>query len=226
MGQTAVDPGAEPPLERRVAAVRRERGLVGQQPAEQALGRARLSHAGGGADTGPPDRSPRELVDRAGIEVVDESVSVALERFRAHRRYRRRDPVELVRHDLVERRAPERMPAAVAWLEVGMDEALGDGTARAVDDCEHDARRVAQVELAGVEVEHVDQRKPAAGDSVTGSRDVGDGRDARLERWRRELTARVAQDRECGRVVLPEELEGARGQAVGDGSRLGQNQAA
>ena len=95
-----------------------------------------------------------------------------------------------------------------------------------VDDCEHAVRRVAQVELAGVEVEHVDQRKPAAGDSVAGSRDVGDGRDARLERWRRELTARVAQDRECGRVVLPEELEGARGQPVGDGSGLGQNQAA
>ena len=200
--------------------------LVGQQPTDEALGGARLAHTRRRADTRRPNRSARELVDRTRVEVVDEAVGVAVEGIRGHRRGRGGDPVELIRHDLVERRAPERMPAAVARLEMGVDEALGDGAARAIEDREHDSRRVPEVERAGVELEQVVQREPAAGDAVPGSCHVGDGRDAALERRRRQLSASVAQHRERGRVVLPQELEGGRGQRARLGGRLGQNQAA
>ena len=68
-----------------------------------------------------------DLVDHDRIEVVHGRVAVAVEGVGRDRRQRLRDLRELRLHRGVERRAPERVPAAVAVVEVGVHEPFGDG---------------------------------------------------------------------------------------------------
>jgi hypothetical protein len=206
--------------------VRRERGLSAEQAGDQPLRSARAADAGLRPQAGGPDGAPRQLVDRARVQVVDERVCVPVERIGAHRGRRGRDALELVGHDLVERRAPERVPAAVARLEMRVDEPFGDSAARGLDHGEHGLRRVAELERARIQVEELGQRQPAPGNAVARPGDVGDRRQSAFERRRRQVAVGIAQHRERGRVLLPEELERGRSVRFRGWGRLGQNHAA
>jgi hypothetical protein len=82
-----------------------------------------------------------ELVDRAGVEIVDERTRVALEGVGGGGRRRVGDRLELVDDMLVERRPPERVPAPVRGLEVRMDQAGRDGSPGNVEDGDRRGRR-------------------------------------------------------------------------------------
>ena len=114
----------ESSLEGGVAVVGRERGVGGGQAGEELLGRAARRPPGAcGHEDGVPERAPRELVDRTGVEVVDERVGVTVERVGSSQRSRVCEGGELVADVLVERRAPERVPAPVGRLEMRVHEA-------------------------------------------------------------------------------------------------------
>ena len=136
--EAVVDPAGEPPLERRVAGVARQLGLGGGEPVEEELerGRAAVPQRGAEPDAAGAQAVARDLVDEDGVEVVDGRVAVAVEGVGGAGRERRGDLVERRLHALVERRAPERVPGAVAVVEVRVDEPLGDRAVRELDDRE------------------------------------------------------------------------------------------
>ena len=89
--EAGVDPAREPPLERREPCVRRQLGLRRGEPVEEQLRRARPAahEAVAEPDPGRAEAVARDLVDRAGVEVVDERVR---RRRRTHRRRRPAGP--------------------------------------------------------------------------------------------------------------------------------------
>ena len=89
----------------------------------------------------------RDLVDDDGVEVVHHRVAVAVERIRGDRRKRRRDLGERGLHARVERRAPERVPVAVAVVEIRVDEALRERAVRELDDREDALGAAAELEV-------------------------------------------------------------------------------
>ncbi len=83
--ETAIDPVRESPLERAEAGVQRELGIVRGKTLEKDFGcaRARSHQPVAETDAGGTEPIARDLVDRAGVEVVNEGVRVAVERIGA-----------------------------------------------------------------------------------------------------------------------------------------------
>ena len=150
--EPVVDPAGEAPLERGVAAVPRQHGLGGGQALEEELERARPAVQRGAREphAGGAEPVARDLVDEDGVEIVDGRVAVAAERARRDRGERGRDPGQRRLHALVERRAPEGVPPAVAVVEMGVDEPLGDRPARELDEREDPAGAVAELGGSGI----------------------------------------------------------------------------
>jgi hypothetical protein len=174
-------------------------------------------------DTGASQGTACQLVGHARVEVVDERVDVPRERVGRHRRGGMRDRVELAPHLLVDRRSPERMPAAVRRLEVRMDEAGRDRPFREVDDRADDACRAPELEAlwrVGREREELVELEPAS-PGLGRVAYVDDNRPADVQPVGRERSVPVADDRVRARVVLPEQLEGGGGDVGGVVERLG-----
>ena len=135
-----VDPVGEPALEGAEAGVGRQLGLGRREAVEEELGRARTVAHEAVAEPDARRAQPvaRDLVDGAGVEVVDERVAVAVERVRAHLGEGGGDRVERLLDRLVDRRAPVGEPGAAAVLELRVEEALRD---RAGGELEHGERR-------------------------------------------------------------------------------------
>ena len=216
--EPAVDPRAQAPLERRVSGVRRQGRVVGMERREEPL-RCGVSPSGR-ATADRAERPARELVERAAVEVVDERVGIPVERLRADRRRGVRDRVELVPHGLVERRPPERVPAAVARLEVRVDEPFGERPAGALEDGERHLGAAAEQMTVGLDVEELGELQAPRGRSRADVREVGGDRSPEGEPVGGQTSVGVAQERERARVVLPEELEGRRGALRGGVGRF------
>jgi hypothetical protein len=159
----------------------------------------------------PCERLACELVDRAAVEVVDERVGVAVEGLRADRRGRIGDRVELVAHHLVERRTPEGVPAAVAGLEVRVDQPLRQRPPGAVDDRQGHLRCPAERASFLPEREELPERQPPRPVDGTELGEVTSGRDPEVETVAGQPSVRLPEDGKRARVVLPQELERRRG---------------
>ena len=223
--EPAVDPCVEPALERGVARVRRQLGVGRQKAREEALcgtGRADRLRCG---DSGRAQCPPRELVDGAPVEVVDERVDVSVEGVGARRRRRMDDRVELVAHMLVHRRAPQRVPSPVGRLEVRMDET---GVDRAPGDVEHGkdgTGRSAQGNVIGQwgtrKAKQLVELEPPDGNVAAEQRGRHDGRLPGVQAARCDYAAGIADEREGAGVVLPQQLEQTREAVRGVGSGAG-----
>ena len=97
------------------------------------------------ADARKPQPVACDLVDDDRIQVVHGRVPVAVERPCGRLGQRRGDLRQLRLDALVERRAPEGVPGAAAVVEVGVDEALGDGPMCELNDREDGACAPARV---------------------------------------------------------------------------------
>ena len=206
--EATVDPRAQAPLERRVPAVGGQRRVVRMERGEEAL-RGAVTETCGRSGPHPMERTARELVDRAAVEIVDERVDIAVEGSRADSRRGIRDLVQLVPYRVVDRRAPEAVPAAVARLKVRMDEPLCERAPRALHDRLDNAGRPAELEWLSLEVEQLAQRETSGIDVPSDPVELGDRGGARLERRRQERSGRVTEEREHAGVLLPEQLESA-----------------
>ena len=150
VGEAAVDPVGEPSLQRGQAGVAGESGVGRGQPFEEVVDRVgaaglrgREPHAVGAQPVA------RDLVDEHRVEVVHGRFPVALEGAGADGRQRGGDSGQRRLDALVERRAPERVPPAVAVIEKRMDEALRDRAPRELDDGEDRPGARAELEAAG-----------------------------------------------------------------------------
>ena len=142
-----------------VAGVARQLRVGGAEPVEEELERGRPAVPQRGAEPDAPGLQAvaRDLVDEDGVEVAHRLVAVAVERGGGGLGERRRDLVERRLHALVEGGAPERVPGAAVVLEVGVDEALGDGAVRELDDGE-DRRALPPASSGGVSASRISSR--------------------------------------------------------------------
>ncbi len=211
--EAVVHPAGEPPLERRVAGMPRKHGLGRRQPREKELERAGpLAGRIGQTNAACPQPVARDLVDEDGIEVVHRRVPVAAEGGCRDEGERRGDACQSVLEALVERRAPEGVPPAVAVVEMRMHEPLGNRAARQLDDREDPACAVSERERGGGRLrepkELADVDPPGR---HLGARDLGASRQTDANLVVRERAGGVAGERERAGVLLPDELEGRRG---------------
>ena len=112
------------------------------------------------------------------MEVVDEGVRVPVERLGGGGGRRVRHRVQLRAHVLVERGPPERVPATVGRLEVGVDEPRGHRPACDVEHGEHDPGGSALLDAVrrlGRELDQLLELEPAGADAVPRIGDVDDG---------------------------------------------------
>ena len=123
------------------------------------------------------------------------------------------DPRQRVLEALVERRAPEGVPPAVAVVEMRVHEPLGDRAARQLDDGEDPACAVSECERRGRRLrepkELADVDPPDR--HLAGAGDLGASGQADADLVVRERAGGVAGERERAGVLLPDELEGRRG---------------
>ncbi len=119
-------------------------------------------HAGG------DEPVARDLVDELRIEVGDRRLAVVVEPLGADERERRGDLRERPLDVIVERRAPERVPAAAAALELRVHHPLADRALRERDEREERAGAVAELELRRLrgQLEQLGHREQARGDLV------------------------------------------------------------
>ncbi len=187
--EAVVQPAGQPPVERRIAGVARQLGLGGAQPVEEELerGRAAVPQRCAQPDASFLQAVARDLVDEDGVEVAHGRVAIAVEGGGGGLRERRCDPVERRLHALVERGAPERVPGACVVLEVRVDETLGHGALRELDDGED--RRCAP---AGVLRSRLCEPDQLADVEAPGSRNRPVG---------------VTGEEGRGRVLLPDQFE-------------------
>ena len=118
--------------------------------------------------------------------------------------------VELVEDVLVERGAPEGMPAPVRGLEVGMDKPRGNRPSRDVEHRQDDPRRAAGLDIRrgiGCEVEQLVELEAPRADAVAGVDEIGDRRHPGLQPPRGKRSVGLADERVRARVLLPEDLE-------------------
>ena len=109
-------------------------------------------------DARGPQAVARDLVDDDRIEVVHGRVAVAVERGGGRLGGSAAAISSSVACTLVvERRAPERVPGAVAVVEVRVDEALGDGAVRELDDRE-DRRALPPASAGAVSASRITSR--------------------------------------------------------------------
>ena len=123
-----------------------------------------------------------DLIDDDRVEVVHHRVAVAVERIGGDRRQCRCNLGERCLHRRVERRAPERVPGAVAVIEIRMNEPFGDGSMCELDDREHGPCAAARLEAGRrvgrerYEVAHTNApRVDAAGQREVSGRRRADG---------------------------------------------------
>ena len=195
--EAAVDPVGEPALERAEAGVGRQLGLGRREPVEEELGRARTVPHEAVAEPDARRAQPvaRDLVDGAGVEVVDERVAVAVEGVRAHLGEGSRDRVERLLDRLVDRRAPVGEPGAAAVLELRVDEALGDRAGGEVEDGERRPGRPAELEVrrrVGPQADQLGEPDPPCARALSEAREVGDGGDAEVQLAGRERAVGAA----------------------------------
>ena len=210
--EAVVDPVREPALESGEAGVGRQVGLRRREPVEEQLRPARAAphQPAPEPDSGRAQPVAGDLVDRAGVEVVDELVRVTVERIRADGRQRRGDRVECLLNGVVDRRAPVREPRAAAVLQLRVDEALGDRALCELEDGEGRACRAPRLEVCrriDCEREQLREADATPGRALTEVGEVGHCRDPDEEAAGRE--GAVGRAREHGRadVLLPQDLE-------------------
>ena len=196
--EAVVHPARQLALQRRVAGVLRQQRLRRAEPLDEELERRR-AQAGSAdeRDAVGAEAVARDPVDDDRVQVVDGRVAIAVERIGGDRRQRCCDLGERCLHRRVERRAPERMPAAVAVLEIRMHEAFCERPVRELDDRECAARAPAELEVGrrvGREGDELRDTEPARLDSAC-ERQIGGGgttdrrgRRQRASRPRRERT--------------------------------------
>ena len=114
-----------------------------------------------------------DAIDRAGVEVVHGVLAVAVEGPGADRGHRLGESAEDLGHSIVERCAPQGVPATTSELEMGMDEPFGDRARRQFERREHDPGRPTELDVVSpLAIEHEE----------LGKRDVACGR--ALREWR------------------------------------------
>ena len=145
LGEAAVHPARQPPLEPGIARVLRQLRIGRRKPGEERVD--------GGAPADPrrvaelhargDEPVARDLVDELRVEIGDGRLTVVVEAFRADERQRARDLRQRALDVVVERRAPERVPTAAAAHELRMHHPLRDRALRDGDEREQNARAVA-----------------------------------------------------------------------------------
>ena len=165
--EAAVDPVREPLLEGGEPGVAGQHGVGGRQSFKQVVDRVRAACLGGRQpDPVGTQAVAGELVDEDRIEVVDGGVRVAVEGAGPDGWERRGDRGERGLDALVEGRAPERVPPAVAVVEERMDETLGDRAPRQLHHGEDRLGARSQLEPVGRRLRKRDQLRrlePAGG---------------------------------------------------------------
>src|SRR5688572_13237372 len=108
------------------------------------------------------------------------------------------------------------MPATVARLEVRVDEPFPERATGTIEHRQDGEGRPTELVPACLELEELGQREAARRYPVTGALDVDGLGDPDLQVRDCERAVAVAQERERGRIVLPEQLEcAARGAGGG-----------
>ena len=122
----------------RVAGVTWQHRVGSREPFEEVVERrgTNLLHGARQPHAVRTQAIPRDLVDEHRIQVVHGGVPITVERVGRDGGQRRGDLREGRLHALVERRAPERVPPATPVVEVRVNEALGDGALRQLDESE------------------------------------------------------------------------------------------
>ena len=138
LGKPAVDPARQPPLERRVTRVGRQLRVGRRQPGQERVDRGAPSDPRGVAElhTGGDEPVARDLVDELRVQVGDGRLAVVVESLGAHERQRRGDLGERALDVIVERRAPEGVPALAAARQLRMHHPLGDRAVGELDERE------------------------------------------------------------------------------------------
>ena len=170
LGEAAVDPARQPPLEPGIARVLRQLRIGRRQPGEERVDRGAPADPRRVAELHARGDEPvaRDLVDELRIEIGDGRLAVVVEALRADERQRARDLRERALDVVVERRAPERVPTAAAARQLRMHHPLGDRAVRELDEREQHARAVAELELGrrGGELEQLGHREQPRVDLV------------------------------------------------------------
>ncbi len=149
LGEPVVDPARQATLEPGVARVLRQLRIGRRQPGEERVDRGAPADPRRVAELHARGDEPvaRDLVDELRVEVGDRRLAVLVEALGADERQRARDLRERALDVIVERRAPERVPAAAAARQLRMHHPLGDRAARDGDEREENARAVAELEV-------------------------------------------------------------------------------
>ena len=219
--EAAVDPVGEPALERTEAGVGRQLGLGRREAVEEELGRARTVAHEPVPEPDPRRAQPvaRDLVDGAGVEIVDERVAIAVERVCADLGQGSRDRVERLLDRLVDRRAPVGEPGAAAVLELRVEEALGDRAGGEVEHGERRPGRPAELELrrcVGPQADQLGEPDAPCARALSQAREVGDGGDPEVQVAGGEGAVGTAREHGGAHILLPQDLERcALGERVG-----------
>ena len=219
--EAAVDPVGEPALEGTEARMGRQLGLGRREAVEEELGRARTVPHEAVAEPDPRRAQPvaRDLVDGAGVEVVDERVAVAVEGVRAHLGEGSGDRVERLLDRLVDRRAPVGEPGAAAVLELRVEEALRDRAGGEVEHGERRPGRPAELELrrcVGPQADQLGEPHAPCARSLSQAREVGNGGDSEVQVAGGEGAVGTAREHGRAHILLPQDLERcALGERIG-----------
>ena len=219
--EAAIDPVGDPPLERPEPGVKRQLRLDRGEAVEEELRRARTVAHEPVAEpySGFAQPVARDLIDGAGVEVLDERVTVAVERARAHGGQRACDPVECLLHGLVDRRTPVGEPGLAAVLELRVDEPLRDRSRRQLEDRERRAGGAAELDSSrplGGERDQLGEADPSRARALSEPREIGDRGDAEAQLAGRQRAVGRALEHGRAEILLPQDLERRRlGAGVG-----------
>ena len=163
LGEAGVDPARQTPLEPGIARVLRQLRIGRRQTGEERVDRGAPADPRRVAELHASGDEPvaRDLVDELRIQIGDRRLAIVVKALRADERQRARDLRERALDVVVERRAPERVPAAAAARQLWMHHPLGDRAVRELDQGEQHSRAVAELELGrrGSELEQLRHRE-------------------------------------------------------------------